>query len=106
MTDAISWEITTPFPQQVSVGGTYSATYRFQSNLPQEMTAPLTVVKIADADFTFDDNATGKQLKPDETAEVVITLTPTVAEHKTLQLELHYYNDEVPLPAVKLQVTA
>jgi len=103
----VGWTLTAPFPSQVIIERDYEVTYTFKSNLPFTMVKPLVIDKIASpaADFTYDDQCTGRKLAPREICTVKISLTPTVFGKYSVQLVVAGYDDNrVPVPVLLTQV--
>lgn len=103
-TDPIKWALTQSFPQEIiSGGGTYIASYTFTSQIPFPMVNPLSILKVSNspAEFSYDDQCTGKKLRYLESCTVTIYLKPITEGMKSVTLTQSYNNDRVPLPQLK-----
>ena len=103
--DPISWQINSTFPTTVNTdAGSYAITYTLTNQLPVTLAKPLVITKKSNAsnEFRFVDNCTGvPDFKPLDTCTVTITLTPTSAGLKQVQIIISgYSNDVVPLPTL------
>lgn len=107
--DPIGWGVVGNFPNPVVVGiGPYSITYVFRNQIPLTLVKPLIIRKdFNTAEFTFNDQCTGRRLAPQATCTVQINLSPTTAGFKQVQLTIAGYdNNEVPLPTQSLTASA
>lgn len=101
--DPVTWQLDKTFQNPVFVGRTYSATYTFTSQLPLTMVKPIIIEKSAmmPTEFTYVDNCTGLKLTPGQHCTVQVSLTPTTAGSKFLQLAITGYdNNYVKLPSL------
>jgi hypothetical protein len=101
--DPVAWRLDKTFQDPIFIGRSYTITYTFTSQLPLTMVKPIVIDKNAmlPNEFTFVDNCSGKKLTPGQQCTVQVTLVPTVAGNKFLQLAITGYdNNYVKLPGL------
>lgn len=83
-TNPISWALDQAFPNTVTAGTTYSATYTLTNKLPMQLVNPLVIKHNAspDSEFTYTDGCTGQRLMPNRTCNITIYLLPVAAGEK------------------------
>ena len=97
----VGWTLNQDFPNPVYTGSLYYVTYTLTNRMRSTMVHPLEIQKKASPaiEFTFVDQCTGTQLRPNQSCTVLITLNPVIAGDKFVQISIAGYDDNVvPLP--------
>ncbi|RUR13515.1 hypothetical protein [Legionella sp. km772] len=95
--------LNSPFPAEVSsLGGSVSATYTFTNNLPWTFTksfrvnaklCPVSPCTAKAAEFSYEDQCSGKKLKPKEKCTFKITLAATTPGRKSIMVSYGGYDN-------------
>lgn len=96
--DPIAWTLNQSFPSTIfTVGGAYSIQYTLRNQLPLTLVKPLAIGKYASpaAEFSFNDQCTGKRLDSQASCTVTVSLDPETIGEKRMHIAIAGYDKNI-----------